>query len=385
MKKMIPLHSANISKDDINSVNNCLKSSWVSTASSKINIFEKELSKYTKSKYTLALNSGTSALHLALLSIGVSADDEVIVPTITFIASVNVISYIGAKPIFMDCDDCMNIDIEKTIAFLDQNTYFKNGKTYNTKTNKIISSIIIVHVFGNVSNFIKLKKKARKLNIKIIEDAAESLGSYLHHNKKIYHSGTLGDIGCLSFNGNKIITTGSGGAILTNNKKLFERAKYLSTQAKNDQLFFVHNEIGYNYKMNGISASLGLSQLKKLNKILKLKRSIHKYYTKVFLYTKFSIIQSKDYSISNHWLNILLIKDQNILKKKNNFLKYLNLKNIQARPLWKLNHKQKPFVKFESYKIAKSIDYYNACICLPSSPNLTKRQIDYIKQTIVEY
>ena len=137
--------------------------------------------------------------------------------------------------------------------------------------------------------------------------------------------------------------------------------------------------------MNGISASLGLSQLKKLNKILKLKRSIHKYYTKVFLYTKFSIIQSKDYSISNHWLNILLIKDQNILKKKNNFLKYLNLKNIQARPLWKLNHKQKPFVKFESYKIAKSIDYYNACICLPSSPNLTKRQIDYIKQTIVEY
>ena len=382
---MIPLHSANIDKSDLSSVSECLKSSWVSTASFYLDRFEKALSDYTKSKYSLALNSGTSALHLALLSIGVNNDDEVIVPTITFIASVNVIAYTGASPIFMDCDDYMNIDIDKTINFLENNTFFKNGKTYNSKTKKIIKAIIVVHAFGNVSNFIKLKKKAKILNIKIIEDAAESLGSFISINKKKIHSGTIGDIGCLSFNGNKIITTGSGGAIITNNRKLFEKAKYLSMQAKNDQLLFIHNQVGYNYRMNGISASLGLSQLNRLDKILKLKFDIHKYYIKLFEKTNFEIIQNSDNSTSNNWLNIILIKDKYTVNKRDKFLKYLNLKKIQARPIWKLNHLQLPYKNFETFNIEKSEIYYKKCICLPSSPNLSKKELDYIYKTVIDY
>ena len=308
-----------------------------------------------------------------------------IVPTITFIASVNVISYTGASPVFMDCDASMNIDIEKTINFLENNTYFKNGKTYNKKSNKIISAIIIVHVFGNVSNFIKLKNLALKLNIKIIEDAAESLGSFYLSKNKVQHTGTIGDIGCLSFNGNKIITTGSGGAILTNNKKIYERANYLSRQAKNDQLFFIHNEIGFNYRMNGISASLGLSQLKRLNKILKLKSSIHNYYQELFASTNFTILKNEKCSKSNYWINILKINDKNVIQKKNKFLKYLNSKNIQVRPIWQLNHKQKPYISYETYKIINAEYYYKNYICLPSSSNITKKEIKYIFNTIVNF
>ena len=382
---MIPLHSPCIDKNDIESVKKNLDSGWVSTASKSITTFEDKLKKFVGSKFALALNSGTSSIHLSLIALGVEKDDEIIVPSVTFIASINPISYIGASPVFMDCDNHYNLDIVKTLEFIQNNTYFKNGYTYNKKTKKKIKAIIVVHVFGNVCNFLKLKSIAKKKNIKIIEDAAESLGSFFKSNNYKRHSGTIGDIGCFSFNGNKIITTGSGGAIVTNSKILFEKIFHLSKQAKKDTLFFIHDQVGYNYRMNGIAASLGVSQISKLKSYLKKKKKIHNTYSKLFRNSNFEILSNPNNSFSNNWLNILIINDDKIIKRFKHFLIYLNNKGIQSRPLWELNHLQTPYKIKQKYKITNSELLYYKCLCLPSSVDITDKQINYIYKTIISY
>lgn len=382
---MIPLHTPSIDNDDIKSVLQNLKSGWISTASSDIAKFEKKLGSFVDSKFSVALNSGTSALHMALLGTGVKKDEEVIVPTITFIATINSIAYIGAQPIFMDCDDYLNLDIDRTVEFLKKNTYQQNGHTYNKKTNNIIKAIIVVHTFGNISNFSKLKKICKKLNIKIIEDAAESLGSYFKNKNKSIHSGLIGDVGCFSFNGNKIITTGSGGAVVTKSKKIYSKILHLSLQAKKDQINFIHDEIGFNYRMNGFTSALGISQLRKIKKYLRQKKNIHNKYKLYFKNTSFDILTNPNHSQSNNWLNILKINDKRIRVKKNKLINYLNSKKIQARPIWKLNHLQKPYINYQKYKIKNAIKLYNKCICLPSSPNLSNQDIKYIVNTILNF
>ena len=382
---MIPLHSPIIDKDDIEQIRKNLKSGWVSTASTSISKFENKLKKFIGANFIVALNSGTSAIHLSLIALGVDKDDEVIVPSVTFIASINPISYIGASPIFMDCDQHYNLDIDKTLEFILNETYFKNGYTYNKKTKKKIKAIVVVHVFGNVCNFSSLKRITKKRNIKIIEDAAESLGSFFKHNNLKKHSGTLGDIGCFSFNGNKIITTGSGGAIATDSKDLYRKVFHLSNQAKKDSLFFIHDQVGYNYRMNGIAASLGISQMNKLKIYLNKKKEIHKTYIELFNNSSFDILSNPTNSLSNNWLNILIINDDKIIKNIKLFLKYLNEKGIQCRPLWELNHLQKPYLLKEKYKISNSKKLYHRCLCLPSSVSITLNQLNYIYRTIISY
>ena len=268
---MIDLHSPLIKKDAINYLKKCVKSGWVSTGGNFIDQFERKISNITGSKYAIACNSGTSALHLSLKLAGVKSGDEVIAPTLTFVASINAILYNSCSPIFMDSDDFYNIDTNKTIEFLKKNTIKKKNFCYNKKTKKKISAILITHVWGNAANLNKLLKECKKRKINIIEDASESLGTRYKKNNK--HTGTLGLLGTLSFNANKIITTGSGGMILTNNYKLAQKAKYLTTQAKDDPIYFVHNNVGYNYRMSNISAALGLSQLKQLKYFLKKKKN----------------------------------------------------------------------------------------------------------------
>ena len=263
MKLSVP----HIDKGDIKLINNVLKSQWISTSSKTVNIFENNLANFCKTKYSVALNSGTSAIHLGLKILGVDDKTEVIVPSLTFIATVNPILYLGAKPIIFDVDQYHNIKIEDVIDFIKNKTKFKNKKTINTKTKKVIKVIIIAHMWGRACDFTKLKTLCKKRNIYILEDAAEALGSFTKKNK-LNHCGSLGDIGCLSFNANKIITTGSGGAIITNNKKIYKKAQYLANQAKDDTFNYIHNECGYNYKMNSICAALGISQLRKIKKKL---------------------------------------------------------------------------------------------------------------------
>jgi len=380
---MINLHEPKFLGNEKRYLNECLKSGWISTSGTFINKFEEKIKKYTKSRHCVAMNSCTSSLHLALKLVGVKKDDEVITSTISFISPINAIKYNNANPIFMDVDENLNIDELKTIDFINNETFFKNGFTYNKYTKKRISAIIIIHVFGNAVKFDELFVLSKKRNIKIIEDAAESLGTFFKKGKfKNKHTGTVGDIGCLSFNGNKIITSGGGGSIITNNRKYKEQALYLASQAKNDSINFIHNNIGYNYRISNLHASIGLGQFESINKILKLKKNIHKNYNINFKnFTLASIISSNSYSKSNYWLNILKLTEPN-RKLINKIVTVLQNKNIILRPLWKLNHLQNVYLKSQKYKIEKANIYSDSILCLPSSFFLKNKEVIKISNLI---
>ena len=377
------MHEPHFFSNELKNLTSCIKTGWVSTSGGFVDKFEKILTKFTNTKYSIAVNSGTTALDLSLKAISVNPKDEILVPTITFIAPINAVLYNNCKPIFMDSDEHGNIDLKKVKEFIIRETIFKNGFSINKKTNKKIKAIIIVHVFGNVVDLSEIIPLCKKRNIKIIEDASESLGSYLKKKNKIQHSGTHGDIGCISFNANKILTTGAGGAIITNNSKYFKKISYISTQAKDDPVRFIHGDIGYNAKLNNISASIGVAQFRTLDKILKKKKRINIYYKKKINKLKnFKILSDPEFSESNNWLNLLQIKNGYI-----NFEKLLNIfiKNkIQVRPIWFPNHRQTKMRNFQKYKLVNYKNYYNSTLCLPSGFNLKKVDLDRVIKIITE-
>jgi perosamine synthetase len=379
MNKKIFLHEPNFFGNEVKYLNNCIKTGWVSTSGSYVTKFEDEICNFTKSKFALALNSGTSSLDLAIKILGIEKKTEIIVPTLTFVATINSVLYNDCYPLFMDTDNFLNIDIKKIIDFLNYKTFKKGKYLYNFKTKKKISAIILVHVFGNPINFIKLKNFCKKNNIKIIEDASESLGSYFVINKKEIHTGTLGDIGCLSFNANKIITTGAGGAILTNNKKYYKKGLYLSTQAKNDPVYFLHNNLGYNLKLNSICAAVGLAQIEKLKTILDKKKFIYNYYLQKLKKNKFFKILEID-SVnqkSNHWINLLKLNFRVSEVEMKKIIQFFIKNNIEARPVWYPNHLQKYLKQNYKFKLSNFKKYKNF-ICLPSGANLKKKDLDYV-------
>jgi len=385
-KSYIPLHAPIIKGNEFKYVNDCLKTAWVSTAGKYVNLFEEKIQKYTKAKYAIACTSGTSALHVSLLLSGVDNKSEVIVPTMSFIAPINAINYCNAKPIFMDVDDDYSLDVKKTIEFIENNTYFKNNKTFNKKTKKQIKALIVVHVYGRSVNFEKLYLTCKKRKIKIIEDAAEGVGNFFLKGKfKKKHVGTLGDFGCLSFNGNKIITSGGGGMILTNNISYAKKAKYLTTQSKNDGIFFVHNEVGYNYRLTNVQAAIGLAQLEKINQYIELKKKIYFIYLSLLSKSKKLILKKvPNIASSNYWLNIVEFTKFSKKSDLKKFINKMNSHNIEVRPIWHLNHLQKKFKKSETYKIQNAVRLVSKTICLPSSVNLSRKDIKRICSIIDE-
>lgn len=379
MKKII-LHEPYFFGDEIKHLKKCIESKWVSTGGQYVSKFEREIEKFTNAKFAVAVNSGTSALDLSLKLLNVELGDEVIVPSITFIAPINCVLYQNANPIFMDCDEDFNIDIKKTIKFIENKTTFKNGYTINKKTKRKIKALIVVHVFGNLVDIIRIKKLCNQRNIKILEDASESLGSFYENN---VHSGLIGDLGCLSFNANKIITTGAGGMIITNNNKYALRAKYLSTQAKNDPFYFVHNDIGYNTRLNNLSAAVGLGQIKNINKILRKKKNIHAQYKKNFLkFKNFKLILNRSKTKVNNWLNVVLFSKKINRKKLINELKD---NQIETRPIWFANHLQLKMEKFQKFEIIKSTKLINKAICLPSGYNIDEKKIQKIIRVLKKF
>lgn len=368
-------------KNEEKIVKKAIKNTWVSTSGPQVKIFEKNLSDFLNVKYAVATNSGTSALHLALLSCSVSKGDEVIAPSLTFIATVNAIKYAGAEPIFFDSDDFYNIKISDVIKFLDNECFYKRPYTYNKKTKKIIKAIVLVHVWGNAVNINKQQiSDLKKRGIKIIEDATESLGTYYKSKQlKKSYTGTLGDVGCFSFNGNKIITTGSGGALVTNNLNIYKYTNHLSSQAKSDSLFFIHNKIGYNYKMSNISASLGIAQLDKFSFILNKKIKIYQKYIQLFeSNSDLSLMVTPGYAYNNHWMNLIIFKKKLKFSEMKNFIKKMEKRKIQIRPVWKLNHLQQEFKKCQKYQIKNSLNLYHKSLCIPSDINLSDKDIKYI-------
>lgn len=385
--KYIPLAEPYFFGKEKKFIIDCIKSGWITTSGKYLNKFELEIKKMTKAKYCCALINGSSSLQLAIRSLNPQTSDEILVPSITFVASVNSIKYNSCNPIFMDVDNNYLIDLKKTFEFLKKNTFKKNGFTINKKTKKRILGAIIVHTFGNCVN---LTKKAintfKKYNIKIIEDAAESLSSYHQEKKLIKHSGLIGDIGCLSFNGNKIVTSGGGGMVITNNKKYYEKIRYLSLQAKNDVINFIHNEVGYNFRMSNIHAAIGLAQIYNLKNILKKRKKIYEIYKKnLKLIPGIKLLGQPPGSISNYWLNVIQIDKRSYGKSKNDLINHLLSKNIQVRSVWYPNHMQKPFLKNQNFQIKNSIKLFKKSLCLPSSHSLSKNQLMFIISTIKKY
>ena len=386
-KKIIPLSEPFFFGDEKKLLKDCIKSGWITTSGKYLNLFENEVKKITKSKYLVSLINGTSALQLALRCLNPDYKDEVLVPSITFIATINAIKYNNCSPVFMDCDDNFLIDLKKTFNFLKDNSYKKNGFTYNKKTKKKIVAIVVVHTFGNCVNLSKKITLAfKKYNIKVIEDAAESFGSYLKIKNTYKHSGTIGDLGCFSFNGNKVFTAGGGGMVATKNKSYYKKILYLSTQAKDDPINFIHNDVGYNLRMSNLHASVGLGQIKNLKKIIVKKKEIHKEYEKqIKKINGYEILTKSKNSAPNYWLNILKINKVKSGSAKDNLIKYLLSKGIAVRSVWFPNHLQKPFLKHESYKIQKSSELCQESICLPSSYSLTIKQIKFIIKSLADH
>ena len=280
--------------------------------------------------------------------------------------------------------------IPKGILFLNfsysKASLFKNGFTYNRKTSKKISALLPVHVWGNAVNLDKIVPLCKKRNIQIVEDASESMGTWyksgLFANK---HSGTLGQLGCFSFNGNKVITTGSGGMIVTNNAKLAKKAKYLISQAKDDSEKWIHNQIGYNFRLTNMQAALGVAQLEQLNQFLRKKKHIHEKYTKGISKIKhLSIAAAPDYANNNHWLNILQINGKNYKKKKKKLKTKLKKKNIQTGEIFFPNHLQRPYKNFQTYKIKNLQKMIHSSLCLPSGSSLTDIQVDKVIDALNE-
>jgi perosamine synthetase len=381
----IPLSIPTIQGNEWKYVKECIDTEWVSSAGKFVGLFEEKIAEYTGAKFTIACVNGTSALQVAILLAGVKPGDEVIVPTLTFIAPVNAISYNGATPLFMDVDEYYNLDSEKTISFIEKETVFKNGFTYNKKTNKKIPVIIPVHVWGNACWLVELIELCNKRNIAIVEDASESLGTFYNDGKFTgKHTGTIGKLGCLSFNGNKIITTGGGGIILTDDEVLAEKAKYLTTQAKDDPIRYVHDEIGYNFRLTNIQAALGVAQLEQLPTILKRKKQIYGFYQSTIENIEgLSLSKVPDYADNNHWLNLLQIDNKVYNEDREVLMKRLEENGIQTRPVWGLNHEQKPYKDCQYYKIERAFSLVEKSLCLPSSANLNFSSIKTIVKNLL--
>lgn len=379
---MIPLSVPCIMGNEWEYVKTCLDSGWVSTAGSFVSRFEEDFRRYTGAGHAIACMNGTAALHVALGLVGVTAGDEVLVPTLTFIASVNAISYLGASPVFMDCDEFYNIDVDSTREFLEDETELREGVCYNRRSGRRIAALVPVHVFGNAARVQELVPLCRERGIRIVEDAAESLGTVYSDGR---HTGTIGDVGCFSFNGNKILTTGGGGMIVTDNAAYAERARYLTTQAKDDELYYVHNEVGYNYRLTNLQAALGVAQLEQLPRFLEIKRSnFEAYRTGCAGIAGLSIAAVPPYADNNCWMYALRIDRDRYGRTPEQVIQALGQQQIQTRPVWYLNHLQQPYRGCQAYRIERALSLYAQTINLPCSTSLTPADVDTVLRALAQ-
>jgi perosamine synthetase len=378
-QKFIPLSVPNLKGKELEYVTHAVETEWVSTGGPYISEFEEKIAEYSKCKGAVSCQNGTSGLHIALEVCGVTKDDEVIVPTLTFIAAVNPVKYIGAEPVFMDCDDSLTLDVDKLKDFCETECKFEESKLINKVSDKHIKALIVVHVFGNMADMEGIIDIANKYNLKVIEDATEAIGTYYIKGKyKGKHAGTIGDIGVYSFNGNKIMTTGGGGMIVSNYEALLDRAKHLTTQAKSDELYYTHDEIGYNYRMTNLQAALGLAQLEQLEDFIKVKKENYDFYkNEIHDIPGLRILDFKDSIRPNYWFYALYVEPEYALNR-DQIIKYLAFKKIQARPIWGLISDQKPYEGSQTYKIEKAKVCWGKVVNIPCSSNLTREDSKYV-------
>jgi perosamine synthetase len=366
---MIPLSEPVLQGRELEYVTECLRSTWVSSNGEYVERFERAIAGYVGVEHAVACDCGTSALHVSLLISGVGDDDEVIVPAITFIAPVNAVRYVGAWPVFVDCDDYCCLDVAGLERFLSGCCSTSDGVTVNRQTGRRVAAVIPVHVFGTPSDMDEVRRIASAYGLAVVEDASEALGSAYRGTR----CGALAPLSCLSFNGNKIVTSGGGGAILTNDERLAREARYLTTQAKGPGIEYIHDRVGYNFRMNNILAALGLAQLETLDERLKTKRANFALYEQALGPTGASrLLGQPSWSDSNRWFYAYACDDA---KAKEKLLLDCDAAGVQARPLWYPNHLQRPYVDMEAFEVERAQWFYDRLVNLPCSVSLTKDEI----------
>ena len=362
----IPLHQPRFNGNEKKYLNDCIDSTFVSSVGSYVDRFEKEFASYVGSKYAIATVNGTSALHISLILADVKRDDEVITQPLTFIATCNAIDYCNAKPVFVDVDlDTMGMSPKSLKNFLENNCEIIQTKCINKTTGKTIKACIPMHTFGHPCKIDEIKTICDEWNISLIEDSAESLGSYY----KNVHAGTFGKLGVFSFNGNKIITSGGGGVIVTNDKQLAKKAKHLTTTAKIPHPYeYIHDQIGYNYRLPNINAALLIAQMEQLNYFLDNKRQLAEQYYQFFLdIPDIDFINEPQNSKSNYWLQSILLKDKTM---RDAFLEETNKNKVMTRPIWKLMNELDMFQDCQSTNLDNAKYLEQRIVNIPSSVRL---------------
>ena len=361
-QEFIPLHEPRFTGNEKKYLNECIDSTFVSSVGKFVDEFEEKIADYTGAKYAIATSNGTSALHIAMLLANVGRSDEVITQPLTFVATCNAISYCGAHPVFIDVDrDTMGLSPLALKKFLENNTSVKNQQCINNTTGKVIKACVPMHTFGHPCRIDEIKVICDKHHIFLIEDAAESVGS----SYKGRHTGTFGQVGVMSFNGNKIITAGGGGCIVTNNELLAKKAKYLTTTAKVPHKWdFYHDMIGYNYRMPNLNAALLVAQLEKLDTFLEGKRELADAYNDFFNSMNYKFVTESTDCKSNYWLNSIILQNK---QQRDEFLDETNSNNIMTRPIWTLMNKLPMFEGAECGDLLNAEWLEERVVNIPSS------------------
>ena len=382
LQRFIPLSIPNFEGNEKKYVNDALDQGWVSTGGAYITNLEKNMASFLDTEEVVACQSGTSALHLSLVEAGVQPGDVVLVPPLTFIAAVNPVKYQFATPVFIDCDDSFCMDPIKLKSFCEEECSF-DGTSLNYKGH-IVKALVVVHVFGNMADMISIMELAGKYNIKVIEDATEALGTkYTEGPLAGKCAGTIGDFGAFSFNGNKIITTGGGGAVTAKDAEQARHIRYLSTQAKNDVHYYIHNEVGYNYRMTNLQAALGVAQLEELPEFIRRKQENYDKYCKLFDgFELGKVVGFRDGTFSNKWFYSLEINRDKVTATMREIITALENRGVQTRSIWGLINEQLPYLKDDTYKLEKAPYYAERILNFPCSTQITEEEIEYVVEQI---
>ena len=367
-RNYLALHEPCNTEKAIEYVNDCLTSGWVSSVGAYVDLLEKKLQEFTQINHAIAVVNGTSALHVALLALNVCRDDEIILPSLTFVATANAISYCGAVPHFVDCKrNALVIDVDKLDQYLKETTFLDGSVCINKSTGKPIKALIAVHVLGHAADLLGLREICDRYNLHLIEDAAEALGTFYRGK----HVGGIGDVAILSFNGNKIITTGGGGAVLTNDSDISEKVRHLTTTGRSkDTLQVSHDTIAYNYRLANINAALGCSQMEYLPEFVEQKRTLAERYRNIFSgIENITYVSEPAHSRSNYWLNAIIVEDGNS-EFCQELLHAAEIRNIQLRLLWKPLHKLGMYIDCPKMDLSTTEDLEFKVVTLPSSSYL---------------
>lgn len=383
---MIPLSAPNFEGNELKYVTDAVSREWVSTGGGYVAKMEEQAAAFLHVPTAAACQSGTAALHLSLMECGVQAGDLVIAPVLTFIAAVNPIRYVGAEPVFMDCDDSLCMDPRKLRLFCEEECRLTKEGLRHNKTDRLVRAVMVVHVFGNMADMDAIMEIAEEYGLKVVEDATEAIGTrYTEGRYKGRFAGTIGDFGAYSFNGNKIITTGGGGMAVARKQDALEHIRYLSTQAKDDALFYHHREVGYNYRMTNVQAAIGVAQLELLPEFIKRKNDNYDFYMQQLkTFEHGELMEFRKGTYSNKWFYALKLYGEKIELRA--IISELMDAGIQTRAVWELIHTQEPYKDCIAYQIEKAAYYGERILNLPCSTNLSRGQMtevcDKVKQTI---